>query len=294
MGLLTEIAGYLGGALVLSGGAAVAIPAWSAISAPARFGFALVLTLLLAAGAFVVRRASSGGAGHEAKLRLASTLGALAAGAAAITVAIPASDRWQALVASLAALAMASAGYGLVRGAPLLVTAWIASAALVGTALDHADAQRLVLWVTAYAVLAAGWLLLGVRTWGGLITEPGVAGLLGGVTGLGAAEAATTEGRGMAVYGLALGLGFAAGCFGLYLDSRRWPALVPAVLIALVVPATALAALFHSVLGAGLVVVVVGLLLLIVGWVALVSGRPGPPAGTLPTGGGPDGVEIVG
>jgi MFS family permease len=275
--LVTEIAGYLGGALVLSGAAAVVIPTWTWVPAPVRFALALLVAALLAGGMAALWQSvavrTEANQSPDARLRLASTLGALAAGAAAIAVAVPAPDPWEELTGSVAALAVALAGYVLVRGAPLLFTAWIATLTLVQSVLERADLDGLFVWVTVYAVLAAAWVVLGSRTWGDFAPEAGVAGLLGGLTGLGAAEAATTQGKVMAVYGLGLGMAFAGACFAIYLTSRRWSALVPAVLIALIVPATALAILFGSILGAGLTVAAVGLALLLVGWRAL-SQRP--------------------
>jgi hypothetical protein len=267
--LLTEVAGYVGGALVLSGAAAVVVPSWTWISAPVRFTLALLVTLLLLGGTVALWRSIIDGRSHDAKLRLASTLGALAAGAASIAVAVPVSERWQQLAGSLVALIVAIGAYVLVRGAPLLFAAWLASLTLAASVLAKADVNGIFVWVTVFALVAAVWLVLGSGYGQDLVAEPGVAALLGGLTGFGAAEGATSEGNGMAVYGLLIGIATATVCFGIYQASRRWSALVPAVLIALVVPATALAQLFDSVLGAGLTVAAVGLALLVAGGLAL-------------------------
>ena len=120
--------------------------------------------------------------------------------------------------------------------------------------------------------------MLAVPFRGNPVREPGLTAVLGGLTGFGAAEAITTDslpddGPLLAILGLILGVAFAAGCFWLYLATRRWPALVPAVLIALVVPATALAQILHSLLAAGFAVALVGLALLAAGGVALTTRR---------------------
>lgn len=275
-GLLTEIAGYLGGALVLSGAAAMVVPAWNSIPAPVRFGLALLATLLLGGGLVTLRRTLVGVANPEARLRLASTLGALAAGAASIAAAVPAPDRWEPLAGALAALLVAGVGYALVQGAPLLAAGWVASLVLLEAVLDHSGVHGTMAWSTLYAALAVIWLALGFRK---IVAEGGVAALLGGLTGFSAAEAAMIASKAMAAYGLLLGLGFAAACFGIYLTTRSWPALVPAVLIALVLPATALAILFSSVLAAGVVVAIVGIVLLVVGWLTMTDRRESPPVG---------------
>lgn len=280
---IVEVAGYLGGAMVLGGAATVVVPTWDSFPSAARFVLALVAALLLAAGAFGARFARLGDDTLGARLRLASALGALASGAAAIAAAVPASDRWELLAASVTALLVAVPGYALVRGAPLLGTAWLASALVVGDFLDRSGADDILPWGVAYAVVGALWLLLAVPLRGSPVREPGLAAVLGGLTGFGASEAVTTDslagdGPLLAIVGLLLGLAFAAACFGLYLATRRWPALVPAVLIALVVPATALARILDSLLAAGFAVAVVGLLLLAAGAVALVHRRPAAPA----------------
>ncbi|MFG1926727.1 hypothetical protein [Cryptosporangium sp. NPDC048952] len=275
---VVEVAGYLGGAMVLGGAASIVVPTWDSFPAAARFALALVATILLAGGAVAARFARLGDDTLGARMRLASALGALASGAAAIAAAVPAADPNEELAASVAALVVAVPAYALVRGAPLLGTAWLASALLVGDFLDRADVDSILPWGIVYAIVGAIWMLLAVPFRGSPVREPGLAVLLGGLTGFGAAEAVTTDSKALAVVGLVLGLAFAAGCFGLYLATRRWPALVPAVLIALVVPATALAQILDSFLAAGFAVALVGLALLAAGGVALVHRRPPAPA----------------
>ncbi|GAA3395471.1 hypothetical protein GCM10020369_68720 [Cryptosporangium minutisporangium] len=285
---IVEIAGYVGGAMVLGGAAAIVVPTWDAFPSIMRFLLAVVATLVLGGGAVAARFARLGDDTLDARLRLASVLGALAAGAAATAAAVPASDSAEVLAGSLAALLVAVSGYALVRGAPLMFTAWLASAMLVGDFLGRANVDDILPWGIAYAVLGAFWMLLAIPVRGTPIREPGVAVLLGGLTGFGAAEAVTNDsylgdGPLLAIVGLLMGVAFAAGCFALYLGTRRWPALVPAVLIALVVPATALAQILDSLLAAGFAVALVGLLLLVAGGVALLSRRPGgPPPAPVP------------
>ncbi|WP_035858382.1 hypothetical protein [Cryptosporangium arvum] len=271
---VVEVAGYLGGAMVLGGAASIVVPTWDSFPSAARFALAVVATVLLAGGALAARFARLGDDTLGARMRLASALGALASGAAATAAAVPASNSWELLAASVAALVVALPGYALVRGAPLLGTAWLASALLVADILDRAGVQDILPWGIAYALVGAIWMLLALPVRGNPVREPGLAVLLGGLTGFGAAEAVTTDGKAFALVGLVIGLAFAAGCFALYLATRRWPALVPAVLIALVVPATALAQILDSFLAAGFAVALVGVALLIAGAVALLHRRP--------------------
>ncbi|SHN45614.1 hypothetical protein [Cryptosporangium aurantiacum] len=277
---IVEIAGYVGGAMVLGGAATIVVPTWGSFPPVARFLLAMVATIVLAAGAVAARFARLGDDTLAVRMRLASVLGALASGAVATAAAVPASDSAEVLAGTVAALLLAVPGYALFRGAPLLFTGWLAGALLIGDLLDRAGIDDILPWGIAYAVFGAFWMLLAIPLRVSPIREPGVAALLGGLTGLGAAEAITTDslpddGPLLAIVGLIVGVAFAAGCFGLYLATRRWPALVPAVLIALVVPATALAQILGSLLAAGFAVAVVGLLLLVAGGIALMSRRPG-------------------
>ncbi|TQS39739.1 DUF2157 domain-containing protein [Cryptosporangium phraense] len=270
---LVEVAGYLGGAMVLGGAAAIVVPTWDSFPAAARFGLAVVVTMLLLGGLVAARFAQFGDV--EARHRLASALGVLAAGAAAIAAAVPATDPYEVLVGSIAALVVAVPSYGLVRGAPLLAGAWLASSVLVGDVLDRGQVEGTLPWGLAFAVVGALWLLLAAPVPGNPVREPGLAAALGGCTGFGAAEALITEDAALlTVIGLIVGAGFAAATFVLYVVTRKYPALIPVVLIALVVPASALAGLFDSVLVAGFAVVVIGALLLVAGGIALTTRRP--------------------
>ncbi len=272
--VLVEFAGYLGGALFLGGISLVTVPSWDRLAQPARLALALAVTLVLIVAALVAdppwRREEDRPA---ARGRLASTLGALAAGGAAVTAAVIAPTNVELLTGSIAALVVAGAGYLLLRGAPLLVAAYAASAMTLGSALEEAGVQEQAGWATAFALLGGGWLALGI---GRLVREAPVAGLLGGLTGLGAGETAAVGSDAVAAYGLVLGLAVIGVCFGAYLAARSWPLLVPAVLTALVVPPTALANVLESGLAAGIAVAAVGAVILAGGGVALAARRPAP------------------
>ena len=274
-GPLVEFAGYLGGALFLGGISLVVVPTWDGLPYPARLGLAAAVTVVLVAAAVLIgrpwRRAEEPPA---TQARLASTLGALAAGAAATTAAVLAPDDLELLIGSVVGLVIAAGGYVALRGAPLLVAGGVASVLALGAALDQAGVTEQAAGATAFALLGAGWLGLGVA---GVVRERGVAGLLGGLIGLGAGESASVDSDATALYGLVLGVLFIAAGFGGYLATRRWPLLVPAVLTALIVPPSALANVLESGLAAGATVAAVGAAILAAGGVALLTRRTAAP-----------------
>jgi hypothetical protein len=272
---LVEFAGYLGGALLLGGVSLMVVPTWDELPFGARLTLAAVMTLLLAVGAVAARRPWKRDV-PAATARLASTLGALAAGGAATTASVVAPDHAETLAGSVAALIVALIAYPLLRGAPALAAAGLASAFTVGSALEQAHVDNQTAWATGFALLGAVWIGLGLSK---VVRERGTAGLIGGAIGLVAGEiAAVTERDAVALYGLALGLAFVGAGFGGYLAGRRWPLLVPTVLTALVVPATALANVLDSGLVAGVVVAAVGAAILAAGGVALLRRAPAPRA----------------
>ncbi len=229
-----------------------------------------------AAAGSSVARATDGGTPRRRvaanAARLASTLGALAAGGAATVAAVLSPDRLEFLLASSAALVVTLVLYPLLRGAPLLAAAGLASTLTVFAALERAGVDDQAWWATGFAVLGAAWLAVAMTP---AVTERGTAGLVGGAIGLVAGEtAATAEPDAVALYGLALGVVFVAAGFGAYLAGRGWPWLVPATLTALVVPATALSNVLENGLVAGVVVAAVGALILAAGGLGLLRRKP--------------------
>jgi hypothetical protein len=271
-GPLVEFAGYLGGALLLGGVSLVVVPTWDDLPFGARLALAALVTVLLAIGAVVVGRPFRRDGLPAASARLASTLAALTAGGAATVAAVVSPDDHEFLAGSLAALAVTVVAYPLLRGAPLLVATGVASVSVVGAVLEELDVGAQASWATAFAVLGAVWLGLGVLK---VVDERGTAGLFGGVLGLIAGEIAAVDTTDrVALYGLALAVVFIAAGFGGYLATRSWPLLVPAVLTALVVPATALSNVLESGLAAGATVAAIGALILAGGGATLLKRRP--------------------
>lgn len=271
-GVVVEAAGYLGGALVLSGMAMVVTYNWEALPYAGRLAVAGLTTLLLGAVAVLAGRPWRRTGVSTARSRLASSLSALAAVGAATLAAVLAPDDNESLVASTVGLIVAVAGYAVFRGAPALVASTVAALITVEDVLYQVDASSSV-HVTALALVGVVLLLLGML---GALRERGAAGLLGGLVGLGAAQSAAFDSsKVVAVYGLGLGVLFLAGCFGWYLTTRRWPLLVPAVLIALVVPPSVLLTVVENVVVAGAAMAVTGAVVLLGGGVALMWRRPG-------------------
>ena len=271
-GPLVEFAGYLGGALLLGGVSLVVVPTWDDLPFAVRLALATLVTVLLAVGAMVVGRPFRREGLPAAHARLASTLAALAAGGAATVAAVLSPDDHEFLAGSLAALAVTLVAYPLLRGAPLLVATGLSSVSVVSAILDEFDVDAQGSWATAYAVLGAVWLGLGFAKF---VDERGTAGLFGGALGLIAGEVAAADGTDrVALYGLALAVVFIAAGFAGYLATRSWPWLVPAVLSALIVPATALSNVLDSGLAAGATLAAVGALILVGGGATMLRRRP--------------------
>lgn len=118
-----EVAGYLGGGLVLTGAVLLVATSWERLSETARTvllgGFAALLLVagVVAAGG-VARLLAARSRDHTARLRVAAVLLALGAGATALTVGVAMpesadSDAWVVSIAGAAGLLLAVAGYAL-------------------------------------------------------------------------------------------------------------------------------------------------------------------------------------
>lgn len=118
-----EVAGYLGGGLVLTGAVLLVATSWERLSETARTvllgGFAALLLVagVVAAGG-VAGLLAARSRDHTARLRVAAVLLALGAGATALTVGVAMpesadSDAWVVSIAGAAGLLLAVAGYAL-------------------------------------------------------------------------------------------------------------------------------------------------------------------------------------
>jgi len=236
-----EIAGYLGGALVLVGTALLVATSWDGWSEPARTAATATATLILVGAGVVAARGFAAllTARHRpssARLRVTAALLALAAGTTAITVGVALPDDAGSAGAALACgsgAALAVAGYVLV---PSVIGLLTATGLLLATVLAGLDATIGTTPLRGgLAVVAAGLLIAGLA-----LTEVlphRLTGLgLGAALALFGAQQPLGEHRTVVVaYVLTFALG--TGFLVLHLWARTWLLLVAGVAgITLAVP----------------------------------------------------------
>lgn len=165
---LAEIAGYLGGGLMLGGATLLIATSWADLSRPTRIALLAAATVALAVAALLMaegplphRPTDTSGA---VRFRLAGVLLALAAGTTAFTVGTIA-HRYEVFWAGTAGLVVAVLGYLAVRSLAIVLAAALLSLVTTVQALDE---------LTHAGVLprAFGFILLGL-IWAGL-AAPGV------------------------------------------------------------------------------------------------------------------------
>jgi hypothetical protein len=272
--LLLEIGGYVGGALLLSGASLVLANYWTDMSRLGRLLVALSACAGLLAIALLTGLRHGSPVAWSSRRRLAATLAALAStaagGAAAVLRELLLGDRgdsWYWLLIGAGILAVAAPLYLVFRGAPLLFMVWAAGMSMsleLWIVWDDPDASWKLSLVTAgYGV---AWLVVAILC---PVRERGAAAVLGGLTGLSPALELAADDAVRAGLGVAIGVVLTAGSFVGFARWRRWPFLVPGVLVALSVPAVAFATWFDSVLASGIALVAVGAALLAAGMWAL-------------------------
>jgi len=275
-----EVAGYLGGGLVLTGVILLVASSWDRWSETARTAATGVSALLL----FVAGVIAAGGitglmtARHEpptARLRVSGTLLALAAGTAAITVGIAMPDHAGSAGAAIASgmgLVLAIATYALVPTAIGLIAS---AALLIATILFGLDASvgtgalRAGLGMVTAGLLIAG---LAVRH----VLRHRLLGLgLGAAIAMYGAQQPLGDSRTTVVaYLLTFVLG--AACLALYHREQTWVLLVVGVLgIALAVP-EAVWDLTDGAAGGAAIVLSAGLVLLAASGIGLRLRRRAP------------------
>ncbi|MPY77299.1 MAG: DUF2157 domain-containing protein [Actinophytocola sp.] len=263
-GFIAEIAGYLGGALVLTGAIVLVASSWERLTETARTSLlALVTVALLAAGAVAAGR------GHAresraatARLRVASVLFALAAVSTAITVGIALPDpvtEAELALAGGAGLLVAVVSYIVLPGVSGLLAA---TGLLLFTVLTTVGAN------TDLTPLAGG---IGVFACGALLTGLALSGLLRHrLTGLGL-------GLVIMLYGAQTPMGehdwqplayvatfvLGIGCLVLYRWVRTWVVLVAGVVAVSVAAPEAVWDLTDGAVGGAAVLLIAGAVLLI-------------------------------
>ena len=203
-GRWAEVAGYVGGGLVLAAVVVFMATSWTAMEAPVRILLLAVFALCTAAAGGVLsgrlRRARDAGGGpSDARRRIGGALFGLAAVATLFAAAETAGELDSYAIGlspptagAAAGLVVAAAGYLLVRSAPGLVAAWGMSVVLAVAGADDMSGPlplgRLDISAAGAMVLAAGavWIALAVL---GRVREQGTALGLGAVTAYGGASA---------------------------------------------------------------------------------------------------------
>ncbi len=237
--LLAEIAGYLGGALVVAAAGLFLAREWSRLSDRAQLLTLLAVTLLLLGAGLVVSRVGGGyaelrdGRDHVRR-RLTSALltaGALAAGVTVgrqVDILQDRSTSWPVLLGALAAVAVAAAAYGYAPSA-------LGQVAMVAGGLTAVVAGWEIATDGGDSSLGPGLLILGLGVlWltlaeAGIFREQVVSRSLAVALALLGAQMPAFDGRHGAVAYTALAAVAVLG-FVLYLRTVAWPYLVAGVL----------------------------------------------------------------
>lgn len=272
---LVEVAGYLGGGLMLGGAALFLVESWDELGRAGRsavlagFALALVLAGVLVAGGFHrVRGLPLGGA----RRRVVGVLFALASGPAALAVlaAFDGSRRVidSDLVAALVGFAVAAAGLLVLPTVAGQVATAVMSlfvvGDLVGQVLQPPDGSALAGWLMMLA-LGLLWVVVSVLR---LLPSYQLGLATGTATALFAAQQLVTA-PGTLAWGYGLTFAVAAGCLAFYRWQRSVVLLVAGVLgVTLAVP-EAVVDWTGGALGGSLVLVLAGAVLIVASAIGL-------------------------
>jgi hypothetical protein len=244
-GLLVEIAGYVGGALVMASIALFLAQEWAGFSETVQVATLAAIAVLLAVAGLAVARFGGGYAelrsgGDETRRRLTSALLTAASLAAAFTVGQVVSNQVNdyasslpVLAGSLTMLLLAPLGYAYAPSAlGLLAVAAAGVTAIMNAWIELGDAGESSLLPSLSLIgFAVVWLLL---TETDRFREPMVARTAGLTIAIVAAQLALTDSANVAY---ALTFAVAVAGFAMYLRTAAWPYLAVGVLgVTLVVP----------------------------------------------------------
>lgn len=270
-GLLVEIAGYVGGALVLAAMGLFLAQQWRNISEAGQVATLAGITVALAVVTTVVARVGSGYAAlragrDEVRRRLTAALATATALGAAITVGRQVSildedfTSWPQLLGALTMLVLGALAYALVSSA-------LGQVAMVGAIFMATVSGLDLVYDGDVSALAMGSILLGagllwlVAAESGIFREQVVARALGSALTLFGAQTVLFDGEHNNV-AYALMAAVAVAGFLMYMRTVAWPYLVVGVLgVTLVVP-EAIIDWTEGALGPAGAVLVVGLTLL--------------------------------
>jgi hypothetical protein len=262
-----EIAGYVGGALVVSAAGLFLTTSWSSLARGQRLALLAGLALALAvAGAALIRGVDVARLRREAdpaRRRLVSTLwvgAAVCAGGAAYAAVAPfgsGETTTARLTGGLVALVVAVAGYALVPSLFGQVTNWLAVWWVTATVAELLDVDYGNAFGVALVVLGAGWVALGALR---VFRERETALALGVIMALFGAQTPLLDGTHAVAYVLT-GV-VAVACFAAQLRLRAWPLLAGGVAATTLVVPEAVRAATDDALPVTGVLLVAGLTLL--------------------------------
>lgn len=251
-----ELAAYLGGTLLLGAVVLLFGQTWQDLPTSAKVAIAAVTTTGLLGAALVLGRERT-----ARKQRLAGTLSLLGALAAGVTAGYLLDGDWETLVVGVVIALIAVPMYLRFAGVALVAGMFLGGLLVTVNLLDQLerDQPTAVVWGLGLVGYGACWLGIALS---GRLPELGMAGFLGGLSGLAGAEIAAASDD-WALLGLFLGVGLVAAEVTAFAVKRHPDLLVVGILTTLVVPPTALAQLFDDWLvavGALLVIGAAGLL----------------------------------
>ncbi|WP_186356616.1 DUF2157 domain-containing protein [Streptomonospora sp. PA3] len=275
----TEIAGYIGGGLVLAGGVALATAYWEELSRDLRIGLLAVLAVVAVGGAMVMTGGPQEMRGRRHRLpdvrrRVAGVLLALAAVLAAFSVGI-AVDGEPLYLPALVGVAVAAAGYAALPTAVGHVTTWWLAAALAALVVretgqpDPGD---------EFLAIGGAWLGLGLA-WAALSALGAAAERrlgLGLGAGLALAAGQFLLGWGAdGAWGYGATLAVAAACLAYYYADRTAVLLVLGILGITVGLPEMVWDLTDGAIGAAAVLLLAGAVLLVASWLGIRLHRRG-------------------
>jgi hypothetical protein len=238
-GRLAEMAGYLGGALVLGAAALFLDGGWAQLGEAAR---ALILAglaaALLVAGGLVARASGQplhrlGGPEDSARRRLVSVLWTFGAASAAGGAGL-AADSWELVAAGTVGVLVGAVTYALVPGVAGQLGAWVGSIALAtGLVAEIGDEPHTGYYAVTLVALGATWAVL---TLTGAVRARELGFATGAAVALFGAQLPVFAGDGATLAYLLTGAVAVTGFAG-YLATRSWAVLGAGVLATtLVVP----------------------------------------------------------
>lgn len=161
--VVAEVAGYLGGGLMLAGAALVVGLSWDKLTQAGRVGIVAGVTVALILAGMAIAKGVQGlralaRVERSTRARIVSVLFALAAGTGALAAGT-ASPRYEELVGGLVGVALAAVGYAVLPWfAPLVAGGVLSLFAAFGVA--EAAGETALRVGAAFVVAGAGWLVL--------------------------------------------------------------------------------------------------------------------------------------